>query len=119
MMKRFLTTVVAAGAVVAYANLRQGETEQNLSRAVAQANSDAVAYQQTAFASSQVANEFRSLKSALDARFRRGEINAAQFIGRRHQLAITSYRRNQEGHLHAFEQALPVDNGIQHRTSSR
>jgi chromosome segregation ATPase len=79
----------AAGYGVASKNLAQAHTEENLKKAIAEANQDALAYQRSATASEQIAADAQSKIALLDQQYKQKTISAAQY-----QRSLQSYRES-------------------------
>jgi uncharacterized membrane protein len=69
----------AAGYAVARNNLAHAQTEQNLQKAIAEANQDAVAYQRSAVLSAQIASDAHAKAAELDAQYQQKQITATQY----------------------------------------
>jgi hypothetical protein len=69
----------AAGYAVAHNNFEHARTEENLTKSIAEANQDAVAYQHSASASSQIAADARAKVALLNAQYRQKTITASQY----------------------------------------
>jgi hypothetical protein len=79
----------AAGYAVASKNLQQARSEENLKKAIGEANQDAVAYQRSAAASAQIAADARAKVALLDGQFKQKTITASQY-----NQSLASYRES-------------------------
>ncbi len=81
----------AAGYAVARKNLAQAHTEEDLKKAIGEANQDAVAYERSAAASEQITADAKTKLAELNAQYRQKTITAAQY-----QRSLFSYHESAE-----------------------
>jgi uncharacterized membrane protein len=100
----------AAGYAVARSNYAHAQTEDNLQKAIAEANEDAAAYQRSAAASEEIAAEARAQVAELNAKYQQKTITAAQLNAN-----IAGYRqsaeimRKQIGDMDSGKESLRAD----------
>jgi hypothetical protein len=79
----------AAGYGVARQNLQRAQTEDNLKKAIAEANQDAMAFQRSANASAQIAQDARARATMLQAQYQQKTITAEQY-----RRSLASYQQS-------------------------